>query len=156
MMLAMRSRLALILCLTLLSLCVVAWGWSYAFEGGVRHGGSTTDRMLSLGEGQVHYATMQHRYLWPGWLFHWERNYKPNWTWDTGVLGFEVVQGPTEVQQTGYLCVTVPLWFPTLLLAGVSLLIWRKRRAQRPLTDGRGFALEPPAAGSERPMIKTQ
>jgi hypothetical protein len=59
------------------------------------------------------------------------------------------------VQQTGYLCVTVPLWFPTLLLAGVSLLIWRKRRAQRRLSGTRGFALEP-AAGSEVSMIKSQ
>jgi hypothetical protein len=74
------------------------------------------------------------------------------------VLGFDIKRYGWLSSESKSLYVVVPLWFPTLLLTGASLLIWRKRRAQaqRRLADGRGFALEPAAEEPEAPMIMTR
>ena len=134
-------------CLTLLVLCVGLWVLSYFYAPCIKHIGSFTVLQLEVEPGGLLGAYFDSsrfsRLPQLGWSVQWYivvpgpvRPYE-------GVLEFIIAHRFSQ----NYSYVGVSLWFPTALLALVSLIAWRKT-AQHKLR--RGFPVEPMASPQEK------
>jgi hypothetical protein len=139
------------LALALLTLCVVAWGGSF-FEG-IELGNlsGNVDRPIGAvwGVGWVRQTRgvytsdrlFEYEFLSPRELRVWISKHTTS--------GFFIGDQPGQIKIPGLLessMMAFPLWLPTLILAGLNCLVWRKTR---PKFNGRGFPVE--AAAKEAP-----
>ena len=63
-------------------------------------------------------------------------------TWNSGASRWHFALGTHPMVSSAFI-IAAPLWLPTLLLAAVSLLVWRRTR---PKPTARAFPIEPSAA----------
>ena len=132
------------LALTLLTLCVVAWVGSYFESMMVTFGGNTRLWCSSLRGGELD-LTYQNQSPIPfsGWAVEFDQcdgvdRAVTRATYEAmphQLLGFA-----WRPHKEYWVDLMIPLWFPTMLAAGLFWLIWRKTR---PKYSGRAFPVEP-------------
>jgi hypothetical protein len=136
-----RRRFFRIATLTLLLLCLAAWGWSYLFHSAVTHIGANTF-WVGIANGQINCVMIRDVVGEPGWDGYYSK---------AGLLFPPLIETvpPTDPNAHRFLgfyaenwelksALLIPLWFPTLLLAAITAWAWRKRRSE----GERGFAVE--------------
>jgi hypothetical protein len=130
-----RRRFLRATSLTLLILCLAAWGWSYFDSFGVGYELNSSPWLFSVNRGRI--AALQLK----GWgsddgshlRFVRQPAFANAALWgERNLLGFTWFADSTVFQASS------PMWFPTLLLAALTWWTWRKPGAK----SGRGFAID--------------
>ena len=136
--------------LTLLLLCLGAWGWSLRYTVTIQYV-DERETGLQLQEGRLRFYQMT-KGLFPepqglsyshGEYLDYRVEFETSLP-ETPPGGFQLHHSESNLKKSGLMFLGVPLWFPTLLLAALTWWTWRKTRGK----DGRGFAMESPPASS--------
>jgi hypothetical protein len=124
--------------LTLLILCLAAWGWSYVYRTTVTCMWSADQHAFQLGYGNLSFIRFLNApYVQRGWELRSERAAPELIV--RNLVGFHYSFDPSGCLRL----VRVPLWFVAAILAALTWWAWRKRTWRKTRTQGdRGFAVE--------------
>jgi hypothetical protein len=129
------------LAVALVTVCAVAWVGSYWRAVGIAYVPKAAQYFGVIWDGRFDLARVATPGApYRGWVFVSDR---PRWhDWDAGAtrhwIGFSVQVNAMRTEGT------IPLWFVTLLSAGLLWLVWRWTR---PKHNERGFPVEPDGKG---------
>ncbi|MCL2639464.1 MAG: hypothetical protein FWD53_01330 [Phycisphaerales bacterium] len=125
--------------LTLLTLCLSSWAWSYFLSFYIGYVSSSLGRAywITTYTGGVLLSADRVGLSELGWQFGYDRDAR-SWESAERFLGFAYQSWPSSIGAPWY--VGIPFWFPSLLSAVLLWFIWRQTR---PKTEGRGFPVEP-------------